>query len=289
MRIAVIGSSGFIGTELCAAACGAGNSVRGLDYAKPRQTVDGFEFVDLSATCDVYGALQDCDAAVLLAARRPTASFSHGDYSFNVSLGAEYFSVFHSLGIKNVVFASSTAAYSGGAMPWRETDACPPYSMYGASKAATDALALYYNASKGMNIKCLRFAQVIGMGERKGFLLNTLIDNAIAGRTQIIYGHGSAKKQYIYVKDVSAAILAALSKGDCGGIYNIGMRYSYSALELAQCINRVFGNEGNLVHDYTKPESTDCFLMDVTKAERELGFTAAYGLEDAFCHIRDGL
>lgn len=289
MKIAVIGSSGFIGTELCAAACQKGHSVVGLDYAPPRSTSVGFRFVDLSTVADIKEIISECDGAVILAARRPTASFCTEDYLFNVSLAAEYFDICENVGLDNVVFASSTAVYSGNAFPWKESEAHTPYSLYGASKAATDAMALYRNGKKGMHIKCLRFAQVIGMGERKGFLLNTLIDNAIAKRTQTIYGEGKAKKQYIYVKDVANAILTALSNKNKGGVYNIGMRDSVSALELAQCINRVFGNEGNLTHDYSKAENTESFLMDVSKAEKELGFTAAFDLEAAFRHIRDDI
>ena len=133
-----------------------------------------------------------------------------------------------------------------------------------------------------MNIKSLRFAQVIGTGERKGFLINTLIDNAREKKQQTIFGDGSQRRQYIYVKDVSRAILKALEHTEEKGVFNIGLPGSISNLELAECINKVFGNEGNLKLDLSKKMNSNTDEMNVTKAKELLGFEPSFDLEQIF-------
>ena len=219
MKIAVVGGNGFIGREFVA-------------YATSR----GHDITVIGSDCNVFeeegagrarGIIKGCDAVVLLAARRSTNDFSISDYLYNVRLADGYLSIARDEGVKNVIFTSSFSVYSGASVDWKEDEFYSPLSLYGASKQAVDSLALLYNDKYGMKIKCLRLAQVIGMGERKGYMLNTFIDNAIAGRKQTIFGRGVGRRQYIYVRDVCDAILhSAVNEGDTAGIFNIGMKDS---------------------------------------------------------------
>ncbi len=280
MKIAVVGGNGFIGKEF-------------VIYASSK----GHETVVIGSDCDVFSSeggntakeiLKSCDAMVFLAAKRSTDSFAMPDYSYNVQLAGKYFSLAKENNIENIVLTSSFSVYSGNPVNWKEEDYRIPLSLYGASKQAIDSLAGLYNEKYGMKIKCLRLAQVIGMGERRGYLLNTLIDNAIAGKKQTIYGKGMGKRQYIYVKDVCEAILHGVVKmKDITGIFNIGMSYNVSIIELAKIINEVFGNLLGIEMLEDKPEDTCEYLMDTSKATSYLHWQAKYDLRNAFEDIRD--
>ena len=279
MKIAVVGGNGFIGKEFCryASECGHTAIVIGSDC-------DAFSE---NGEKRIKAILAECNSMVFLAARRPTSFFSMQDYIYNITLADRYLQFAEETLIEDVVITSSRSVYSSINTPWKEEDFQIPLSLYGASKQAIDALALWHNANKGMKIKCLRLAQVIGIGERKGFLLNTLIDNAIMGKKQTIYGKGIGRRQYIYVRDVCDVILHCLeTKKDKTGIFNIGMKDNMSIIELTKMINEVFGNEAGIEMLEDKPEDTKEYLMDTTKAERELHWTPSYSLKATFEDIK---
>lgn len=280
MRIVVVGGNGFIGKEFVRFAAEHGHNTAVIGSDKDVFSEDGAE--------RVRKILTDGDAMVFLAAKRPTAEFSMREYIYNVSLAEKYLCLAREALIKDVVLTSSRSVYSGINTPWREDEFQTPLSLYGASKQAMDALALLYNDRHGMRIKSLRLAQVIGMGEKKGYLLNTLIDNAMAGRTQRIYGKGVGRRQYVYIKDVCGAILhSAVPEKDNAGIFNIGMNYNVTIVELAELINDVFGSNAGIELLEDKPEDTKEYRMDVSKAERELHWKPEYDLKGAFMDIKE--
>ena len=282
MQIAVIGGLGFIGREFSTFASSLGHEVMVYDrlpYSVSSDDAFSYAAIDLCSQDTIPFA----DAIVMLAAIRPYSGFSFDDYESNVRNAESVFAIARRSGIANVVFASSKAVYSdANTMPWTEELYTKPLSLYGASKVAAEQLSELYNVADGMAIKCLRFAQVIGMGERKGYLINSLIDNALQHKQQVVFGDGSQRRQYIYIKDVCRAILAAASMPTAKGVFNIGMPGNVSNLELAECVNDVFGNTGNLVCDSSKPMGTFCDEMDVRKATRELGFDTSYDLRSLF-------
>ncbi len=280
MKIAVVGGDGFIGREF-------------VRYAGQ----NGHETVVIEKDCNAFsedGAktiqsiLKNCEAMVFLAAKKPAGDFTIQEYIYNVELAEKYLQLACESQMKNIVLTSSRSVYSGTHLPWKEDEFHTPLSLYGASKLAMDSIALLYNEQYGMKIKSLRLAQVIGMGERKGFLLNTLIDNAIAGKKQVIYGKGIGRRQYVYVKDVCDAMLhSAVCEKDTAGIFNIGMDCNVSIVDLARIINGVFENDAAIELLEDKPEDTNEYLMDVSKAERELHWKSRFGLEETFVDIKE--
>lgn len=285
MRFMIIGANGFIGSELTYAACSGGHRVLGCDVSPaPRDaaaTLAGFEYLDVSEQPPGESAFAGVDCVILLAATRPYPDFNINDYYRNVELSNVYFELAMKHGVKDFLFASTKAVYSGDGTPWRERDAKTPLSLYGASKLATENLGLYYSSCGKLCFKSLRIAQIIGAGERKGYLINTLIDNAKAKKPQTIFGSGEQRRQYVYIKDVCRAFLAAAVSQTKYGVYNIGMPDTISNLEMAQCINSVFGSDAGVVHDYSQEMRGSSDSMDVGLAESELGFRTKYDLREA--------
>ena len=289
MKIIIIGGAGFIGTELSAAACSAGHAVASFDIVdSPRPEVEGlanFSYRCIRENDIAENELKSADSVVILAAKRPYADFCFEDYLGNVKVFEKYMTLASACGVGNVVFASSKAVYSGTSFPWSESERAVPSSLYGASKLACEELGLYIAEKYGVGFSALRFAQVIGYGERKGYLISTLIDNAIAKKPQIIFGSGEQRRHYVYVKDVCRAILCAASHPEVRGVFNIGMKNTLSNLEMAESANRVLGNEGNLFHDYSKEMGNRDDEMDTDSAEKVLGFTASYDIDSSFRDI----
>lgn len=280
MKIAVVGGNGFIGKEFVTYALDKGHKTIVLDRH--------YDIISSEGSIQILEILRDCDAMVFLAARRPSISFSLEDYFYNIEIAGRYLDLCRKASIGNIVITSSISVYSSEETPWKEDHFDIPLSLYGASKQAVDSLALQYNHQYHLHIKCLRLAQVIGMGERKGFLLNTVIDNAITGKKQTVFGKGIGRRQYIYVKDVCDVILHCIEiENENAGIFNIAMHDNISIVELVQIANEVFGNETGIEFvDYDK-EDTKEYLMDTTKAEKSLHWRAEYDFEKALKDIRD--
>ncbi len=287
MNILVIGATGFIGSAFVKYARGAGHHVTGCGvggwgFDSTELFPDSRDYWDMAGG-ELPGEMLDgADCLVMLAAIRPYKDFCFADYEKNVSWAQMYMDLAAEHGIENYILASSKAVYSRAAIPWREADSCVPSSLYGASKLAVEQLGMYYSSLGKFSFRALRFAQVIGMQERKGYLINTLIDNAVAKKPQTIFGTGEQARQYVYVKDVSRALLTAAEAEGVSGIFNIGIPGRVSNLGLAEAVNAAFHNEGNLVFDAGRPMVGHDDEMDVAKAEEVLGFRTAYGIRETF-------
>ena len=289
MKCLIIGACGFIGNELTKYAREKGHTVLGCDVL-PWEGKVQLQFPDKDDYFCVADAEPDndfltkADSMVILAGKRPYKDFSYEDFKLNLDIANKYINLAIENGIPNIVFASSKAVYSGNDLPWSEDSINSPSSLYGASKSAVEQLGLYYCLKGNTRFVSLRFAQVIGLGERKGYLINTLIDNAIEKKQQVVYGDGSQYRHYVYVKDVCEAVLKA-SASRTNGVYNIGMQKTVSNLELAEAVNRAFGNEGNLFLDKSKKMDLINDEMDVGKAELDLDFRAGFDVYEAMADI----
>ncbi len=288
MVVGITGVAGFIGKYLTEALLLEGNTVIGWDIVEPNVVYDTekFSFHYWNPQQPDDSELKKCDGVVNLAAKRPCGEFTLEDYFYNIDIAIRLIDSCQRLGIKNIVTISSRSVYSNSRMPWKEAESNTPVNLYGAAKAAVDDVIKVYNYQYGMHIKSLRLAQVLGLGERSGYLLNTFIDKAYKKETLEIWGTGNGKRQYIYVKDVVSAVKAALYNSDKGGVFNIGMPGNISIRELARVINHVFDNEGNYCIYEERREDIQDKEMDISRAREVLGWEAEYTITSALYDIK---
>ena len=292
MRVVVVGANGFIGVNLIKRLLKCQYDVIGIDqYDNHLQMFldnSSFKLIKEQVSYDVLmNVLQPDDAVVCLAAKRLTPNFNLNDYVANIHLNCDIFQSCMDSNTKNVVFLSSISTYRADNESCSEEIDTGLGNLYGESKYAMDHLINFLNKKKEMCIKSLRLAQVIGTGERKGYLLNTLLDNAKEYKEQVIYGSGCGERQYIYIKDVISAIICAIEAKNAKGIYNIGIKGRISISNLAKLINRVFKNEAGIKYLLEKPEDKSILEMDVSKAEKELNFKPKYDLEAAIQDLKN--
>lgn len=293
MRIIVIGASGFIGQHFCQFCIEEGTTeVIAIDFVKPNDDKllnnRRFSFIQVeSSLSEALNEVKKADAIVNFAGKRLTKEFDIDDALYNVKLIDEIVNKSISLNISNVVVISSISTYSSNNKPWKEENADIAPNIYGVSKLMIDDLVQYYNLKFSMKIKSLRLAQVIGFGERKGYLLNTLIDNAKSGNTISIIGNGSGKRQYIYIKDVIECIFMMLSKPDICGVYNVGIPGSISIIELAELINTVFGNQSEIIKNLEGNEDLSISEMDISRINSEVGWQPKFDIKEALIDMKN--
>lgn len=292
MRIGVTGGTGFIGQYLL------------KEYSSQHEFVVITSLEDTSSlyhfkeqieyVCAPYtyegftNAFRTCQGVIHLGAKRSSSENekSIGNYFENITVSEALFCACADLKIRNVVNISSTAVYDTTVQyPFAESCPAAPLSNYGIVKHAIENIAHLLNRKYDMNIKSLRIAQVLGYGERKGYMLSIFLENCLLKKALNVYGSGKAGREYIYVKDAAHAIMCALEKEDSAGVFNIGTGILTSNLELAETFCDVFDNPSG-IEFVDCPEVLEKYVMDVSKADRELGFKSQFSVRKALLDIK---
>ncbi|HLC48635.1 MAG TPA: NAD-dependent epimerase/dehydratase family protein [Candidatus Norongarragalinales archaeon] len=187
-------------------------------------------------------------------------------------------------GCKRIVYASSTAVYGAGKIPFRETDECRPLNAYGRSKLELDEFVkLFADSNRDVVIVGLRYCNVYGKGENhKGKMASMAFQLAqqIEGGNPRVFIDGEQRRDYIYVGDVvEANLLAANAMKSC--IVNCAGGKAISFNELIQTLLKVSGLNrqtefiGN-PYAATYQNHTEC---DMSYAKKMIGFAPKFTIE----------
>jgi UDP-glucose 4-epimerase len=227
-RVLVTGGAGFVGATLVRRLTGSGYQVRVLDnYSTGDPSyLDGVgaELVegDIRDVRALDAALAGADAVVHLAAAGSVISSvadPAANFDVNVTGTFRVLDAARRAGVQRTVQPSTGGALIGDATPPVTEDSLPkPISPYGASKLAGEGYAHAFAAAYGLSTMALRFANVYGpWGARKPGAMTLFFRAIQAGEPIVIYGDGSASRDYIHVDDISRAIELALERDVPGG------------------------------------------------------------------------
>lgn len=287
MKIAVTGASGFIGRYLVESLLADGHQVVALGRAgsgKPAQAGGGLvaRETDYSEE-DLKQAFAGLDAVVHLAGRRMTREDEPNRLAPfvepNVLATENLMRAAKALEIGKVVIASTIAVYSArNEAPYRETEVPQPLNAYGLSKLMAEQYANLYARDAKIALTNLRFAAVYGHGEKGTPALMRFINEASAKRTLTLQGNRLISVDQLYVRDAVGAIVAALTDKNPGGTFNIGCGDAYTVIEMAETVNSIFGNAGNLVTENSHEAPVRKNRMDIGHAASVLGWQPRYGL-----------
>lgn len=184
-------------------------------------------------------------------------------------------------GARKIIYASSAAVYGEPEyLPLDENHKVDPISYYGASKHTPEHYIKIFSQLYGLRYTILRYSNVYGirqdpMGE--GGVIAIFLNKLVKGEVPTIFGDGEQTRDFIYVKDVVEANIAALTRGD-GDILNISTNTYISINDLVKKMIEASGRElnpnygparkGDIIHSY----------MDNRRAAEVLGWEPRYGL-----------
>ena len=295
MNIVITGATGFIGKYLVDELITQDQQLtllgRDIERLRSNFSEDGHEGVSLVETKydnDLPQILEGADAVIHLNGLRWLKDKMLRDYITNNVIPTEnLYSASAKVGIKNIIFLSSIAVYNPrvNVSPLVEDVDCFPATHYGISKLLCEKIGSYYNSEFGMKIKNLRVGQVVGLGERQGFMLAEFTRRAAAKEALAVFGDGTGARDYIYVLDVVAAILLAIRHHEISGVYNISLGKPVTHLQLAKTINDAFGNSGNLEIFPDKPHDKVIQWMSFKRAWQELGWQPQWDLNEMFADL----
>jgi len=186
------------------------------------------------------------------------------------------------LGIKHFVFASSSSVYGKNTeMPFREDhDTSTPLSPYAATKKAGEALCHSYNHLFGIGINCLRFFTVYGPWGRPDMVLFKFTKNISEGKAIQQHGDGSARRDFTFITDIVAGVLAAIDKSFGFEVFNIANSNPEELKSMIKMIENELDKKADInVVDIPKEEVPVTFA-DISKARKLLGFEPKVNLQE---------
>ena len=279
MKIVITGATGLIGSMLMERLQSRAEVV-GLTRG---ESSGAFSHTDYS-TDSLSSAFEQTDIVVHLAAVRGKGNdYSH--FINNAVLTENVLKAALQAKVGRVIFMSSIAVYSDVELvPWREEQSLQPQTFYGLSKITGEHLCQLYSR-KGLDFTIFRCGIVLGI-TKNNRMTDIFIQNAAAGKEIVVTGKSVARRDFIYLKDVVNALCWSIfEEQKKNQIYNLGSGNAYTNLQLAEAINRAFGNEGNLSYLDDRSEGIEDSRMDSAKLE-EAGFRRAYDLNSALDDIR---
>jgi UDP-glucuronate 4-epimerase len=205
MRILVTGGLGFIGSRLCATLLDEGFAVRCVD--------------ELSGPAAHPRHVRGMDAVIHLAAlpgvrTRHTPAALHAT---NVEL-TDRLAAAAAGQRARFVFVSSSSVYGhAGLLPTPEHSPLSPLNPYAASKAAAEAAVL----ARGGDPVIVRPFTVYGPGQRPDMAFARWIAAIEAGEPVPWHAAPGTARDFTYVDDAVAGLIAALRHGRGGEAYNI--------------------------------------------------------------------
>ena len=188
--------------------------------------------------------------------------------------------------VGKVVFASSAAVYGDVTeFPVREDATCTPLSPYGIDKLGSEFWLRYHTAVHGVATQPLRFFNVYGPRQDPSSpysgVISIFSDRASAGKELLIFGDGEQTRDFVFVGDVSRAIVLALfAAGGDGSAANIGTGSETSVNELAALINEFCGGKSTISHAASRDGEILKSVADVRRAKERFEFESQTVLRD---------
>jgi len=290
--ILVTGGCGFIGANLVPLLEKNGYRVRVLDNlsrgneAYLKGTSADICVGDIRNRDVVSKALGKVEAVVHLAAYGSVVeSVEVPEENFDVNVNGTFavLDECRKRNVKQFIFASTGGALMGNSIPPVDELSLPrPISPYGSSKLCGEGYCCSYAESYEMDITILRFANVIGpwSAHKKG-AATAFIRAIIRGAPIIIYGNGTATRDFLFVDDLCKGILTALQmKVEGFNVFHLASGREVSIKELADLIKTIAGKKNHPIEFSKKRKGeVDRNFANCEKAQRELGFSPRFSLE----------
>jgi GDP-L-fucose synthase len=112
-------------------------------------------------------------------------------------------------------------------------------------------------------------------------LIRKCLEAKARGEREImVWGDGSATREFLYVEDAAEGIVLAAERYDGADPVNLGAGFEISIRELVQMIARLTGFGGSIVWDTSKPNGQPRRMLDTSRAKAYFGFEAETGFEE---------
>ncbi len=191
-----------------------------------------------------------------------------------------------------VLFTSTGGASygegEGRRLPFTEDDPTVPETAYGVSKLAAEKYVAFYRLLFGVPAVSLRLGNVYGPRQDphgEAGVVAIFCGRLLDGEAPVVFGDGEQTRDYIYVGDVVAGLLAAeaglLAGAAAQDVYNIGTGAETSVLEIAASLSAIAGSAPDPEFRPRRTGEIQRVSISPEAAGRDLGWKAEFELEPA--------
>jgi len=183
--------------------------------------------------------------------------------------------------IGKFIFGSSSSVYGNNEkVPFSEDDNVDfPISPYAATKKAGELICHTYHHLFGMSITCLRFFTVYGPRQRPDLAIHKFTKLIEQDKPIPVYGDGSMMRDFTYIDDIVAGIVAAMGRCEGFNIYNLGESEPITVNDLIAGIEKALGKKAIRQYQPPQPGDVERTYADITKAARDLDYQPATSIE----------
>lgn len=296
-KFLVTGGAGFIGSNISKELVRRGYQVRVLDnfstgkldnikpFLKKIELVRG----DITREKDLKRALRGIDYVFHEAALRSVPRSVDNPLStneVNITGTLKLLIASRDAGVKRVVYASSSSVYGDSKLiPQNEEHKTSPISPYAASKLAAENYMQVFAKTFGLETVSLRYFNVFGPGQnpesKYSAVIPKFIEAAVKNATIEIHGDGKQSRDFSYIDNVvSANILAALTPGVSGQIFNVACGDSLAVIDIVKVLEKMLNRELKVRHTAARAGDVRKTKADITKARKYLRYKPLTGFEE---------
>ncbi len=301
-RYLVTGAAGFIGFHVARALLERGERVVGLDNLTDYYDVrlkearlalleprEGFSFhrADVADPAALALAFDEgpYDAVCHLAAQAGVRYSLENPMAYGHANLMGFLHVLEACrhrGTGNLVYASSSSVYGASEkVPFCEADRVDrPVSLYAATKVANEVMAHTYHHLFRIPATGLRFFTVYGPWGRPDMALYSFTRDILAGRPIDVYNHGDLERDFTYVDDIVAGVLAALDRPLGDEVLNLGNSRTVRLDRFIRVLEDALGVEARKNLLPMQPGDVPRTYADVSKTRRLLGWEPRTPIEE---------
>ena len=271
VTIIVTGAAGFVGSHVAHALLARGEEVFGLDnlnaYYDVRlkearlerlRRVPGFRFervelADKDAVFTAFASVPQATGIIHLAAQAGVRYSMLDPYAYVSANVMGHVTVLEAARrlerLEHVVYASSSSVYGGSkSLPFAENDRVDsPASLYAVTKRTDELASHAYWHLYGMKLTGLRFFTVYGPWGRPDMAYYSFAEAIRAGTPITVYDEGRLKRDFTYIDDIVAGVLACYDRPPADGqapfLFNIGNNRGELVSDLVRLLEQALGRK----------------------------------------------
>jgi UDP-glucose 4-epimerase len=281
----VTGGAGFIGSNVVHLLLERGHDVTVLDdlstgYAENLEPYPEIHFIKGDIRDDAFldEAMAGRDVVFHLAAsvgNKRSIEEPAFDAASNVLGTINVLEAMRRHEVGTIVYSSSAGIFGEPRyQPVDEGHPCEPDSPYGATKLCGEKLALSYMKLHGIRAVCLRYFNVYGENQRfdaYGNVIPIFATRIARGEPLTVFGDGEQTRDFVDVRDVATANVAAAENEAASGTFNVGTGSAISINRLVRVLREVTGEDFEVVYGPPRPGDVRHCTAKVDRMREVLG------------------
>lgn len=315
-RVLVTGAAGFIGAHLCRALLARGDEVVGIDNLNPYYDpalkearlaaltgharpgafrLHRLDLADTDALLALMKAETGIDRVAHLGAQAGVRWSLEAPFAYTAANVTGHLGILEGVRrsegrIAHAVYASTSSVYGSrtdGA--FRETDRVDrPASLYAATKAAGELMSRVYTDLYKLPLTGLRFFTVYGPWGRPDMAYWLFTEAMLQGRPIQLFNEGRMRRDFTFVDDIVAGIVAALDNPPADGghrLYNIGNSRPEELLDMVSILEELLGVQAVRLLKPMQPGDVPATFADVSAMKRDFGWEPTTDLRTGLGHF----